>query len=374
MGKIVMGYWDCGYCDGKRIPGSLRDCPNCGRPRLEGTKFYMDGVKAVDHDTANDVRKRGRDWSCPYCDSLNRGDTSICASCGGNRNEFSGDIERPVENSVENVENFGGNVENFGGSLSNISVAKADPDIRTSTRAGFGFLHSKAFRIAMTLLTVALVIAGVVLLLIPKPVTFEITDMSWEYRLDIERYQTIRESDWVMPPDGRLAYTREEIHHYDKVFDHYETKYRDVIVGYDEIVVGYRDLGNGYFEEITRDEPRYGKEAYDEAVYRDEPRYATKYYYDVDRWRHDRYISTSGHDKSPYWADFRPDSGVFIGAERIGGRRETYNLHGISDNGKPIDCSADHSTWSGLGIGDTVSGKRDIFGNFVMDDNIRKET
>lgn len=45
MGKIVVGRWDCSYCGTKGIRGSERECPNCGRPRGEDVKFYVDDPK-----------------------------------------------------------------------------------------------------------------------------------------------------------------------------------------------------------------------------------------------------------------------------------------------------------------------------------------
>lgn len=83
-----MGYWDCPYCSTKKIPGSDRDCPNCGKPRSASTEFYLDDnepVVYVDKETEQQVRLRGRDWVCEYCDSLNSGLDRTCKSCGAVR-------------------------------------------------------------------------------------------------------------------------------------------------------------------------------------------------------------------------------------------------------------------------------------------------
>lgn len=80
-----MGYWDCPYCSTKKIPGSDRDCPNCGKPRSASTEFYLDDnepVVYVNKETEQQVRLRGRDWVCEYCDSLNSGLDRTCKSCG----------------------------------------------------------------------------------------------------------------------------------------------------------------------------------------------------------------------------------------------------------------------------------------------------
>lgn len=37
--RLIEKYWDCKYCDSKRIGGSHRKCPNCGKIRDEDTIF-----------------------------------------------------------------------------------------------------------------------------------------------------------------------------------------------------------------------------------------------------------------------------------------------------------------------------------------------
>ena len=41
MGKLVMGYWDCPYCDKKEIRGDTAVCPACGQELQPGAKFCM---------------------------------------------------------------------------------------------------------------------------------------------------------------------------------------------------------------------------------------------------------------------------------------------------------------------------------------------
>ena len=76
--RIVMGFWDCPYCDKKEIQGTLRNCPGCGRPRGD-TKCYM---KSRNHEevvrnghylTEEQAKTKGKgaDWICAYCDCSN---------------------------------------------------------------------------------------------------------------------------------------------------------------------------------------------------------------------------------------------------------------------------------------------------------------
>ena len=97
MGKLVMGYWDCPYCDKKEIRGDTAVCPACGRPRGQ-VKFYMKGqaqnqerraddvadIEYVDEERAKYVN-RNPDWYCSFCETLNSDNAETCRSCGASR-------------------------------------------------------------------------------------------------------------------------------------------------------------------------------------------------------------------------------------------------------------------------------------------------
>ncbi|MBR3642974.1 MAG: hypothetical protein IKN57_05640, partial [Parasporobacterium sp.] len=85
MGKIIEGVWDCKYCDTKKIRGSLRSCPNCGKPRDENTEFYI----ADPNNYVEDPSKinKNPDWICSFCNSLNSDSAAYCVSCGASRQD-----------------------------------------------------------------------------------------------------------------------------------------------------------------------------------------------------------------------------------------------------------------------------------------------
>ena len=90
MGKLIMGYWDCNYCMGKGILGSVRKCPSCGKSRDINTTFYMKTEKEyIDEETAKTIN-RNPDWICSYCSSLNSDSFTSCKSCGAlkSKSEF----------------------------------------------------------------------------------------------------------------------------------------------------------------------------------------------------------------------------------------------------------------------------------------------
>lgn len=74
--------------------------------------------------------------------------------------------------------------------------------------------------------------------LAPKVKNVTIDDLDWERTIDIEEVVTHNESDWSLPDDARLQYTKSEIQSYKDVLDHYETvtetKTRSVIDHYEE--------------------------------------------------------------------------------------------------------------------------------------------
>lgn len=94
----------------------------------------------------------------------------------------------------------------------------------------------------------AAIIFGMMSCLAPKIKNVTIDDLDWERTTDIEEVVTHNESDWSLPDDARLQYTKSEIQSYKDVLDHYETvtetKTRSVIDHYEE-KSSYVDLGNG---------------------------------------------------------------------------------------------------------------------------------
>ena len=85
MGRLIENLWDCPYCSTKGIGGSRRECPNCGKPRGETTRFYMPSeITYVSEEKASKIN-RNPDWLCEFCGSLNSDSDSTCKSCGSTR-------------------------------------------------------------------------------------------------------------------------------------------------------------------------------------------------------------------------------------------------------------------------------------------------
>lgn len=330
--RLVIGYWSCPYCDTKNIRGNLRNCPNCGKARDNSTQFYLNPLKIeYASDEENRTVNRNSDWICIHCNQLNSDNDKHCISCGSVRTSENSTYSKHNNYSVTSSgaiipdKPANPNVDN-----EKTSEFKAS-DKRTHTSKSNNILNfiSKYKVAILSSLAIILVIASLVFAFTPRYYDVVVTGFSWERNINIEKWQTVNESDWILPANARLQYSRQEFSHYQQVLDHYETQTRQVarqrVSHYENYISGYRDLGNGYFEEITSSRPvyetYYETETYQEPVYRNEPVYRTKYYYEIDKWLYERSVFTKNNDKTPYWGNLNLSS-----VERVASRNEYYYI------------------------------------------------
>ena len=195
-----------------------------------------------------------------------------------------------------------------------------------------------------------LIFAGI--LFFPRTDEVTVTGFHWERNISIEDYRTVRESDWSVPPGGRVYSEQTELKGYVSVIDHYrtvtETKSRQVIDHY-ETNYTYSDNGNGTFTEHSSQTPVYRTEYYEESheepVYRQDPVYATKYYYEIERWLNSgRNYPSSGDNHEPYWNT----EYTLADNERDTDRTEKYVV--MYDNGKSDNKSLDD--WLSIQVND----------------------
>lgn len=368
MGRLIEGLWDCEYCGTTQIGGSKRDCPNCGKPRGENTTFYIGNSpnRYVPIEQAGKIN-RNPDWLCEHCDSLNSDSVSSCVSCGAprtadNMNYFENKEKREEKKKKqEQNSSYEPYCSNYRDSTSETSYNNTRTQHSCETKSVFSDISSffaETWKTMLIILLIAIGILGMVFLLQPKEYELFVTELSWERSINVERYQTVEESDWFLPSGGRLQYTRSEYSHSEQVLDHYETKTRQVakerISGYETYVSGHRDLGNGYFEEITSQRPiyetYYETETYQEPVYRSEPVYRTRYYYEIDKWLYERSVTTKGTNSFPYWGEtnLEPD-------ERESSRTDTYTVKGTElDSEEVISFALSFEDWSTLKVGQNL--------------------
>ncbi len=359
-GRLIKGYWDCKYCDTMKIGGDKTSCPNCGKPRDEDTRFYMDHqrIEYVPEEKAKKIN-RNPDWICHNCKQLNSDDLTNCKWYGSGR-----DLENLTYH--QNIRHSS-NANDTTTFTPKISYTKPSSSHSQTNRFTINQSPKKILLWILIPIIVALSVWGIVKLFTPKEYDVTIEAFKWIRGIEIQINKTFHESDWTMPVGARLRYSQTEFSHYTQVLDHYETKTRTVsrqeIVGYEEYVSGYRDLGNGYFEEVTSSRPIYqtvyDTETYQEPVYRDEPVYRTKYYYDIDRWVYSRTIPTEASDHEPYWGTY-----TLTEKERVSAQYAQYMIIvTIDDERKTFEMS--YSDWASLEIGDQVRIKV-LFGNATI--------
>ena len=360
----IWGYWDCNYCDSKKIRADNTHCPTCGSPRSDDTIFYVDKStrEVVDKKDYNDKEN----WICPYCESQNNAKDENCENCGAARCEsklsYFEARKEVLRKRQEEREKTQANTQNTNLRKLNNNDNKTKPEKTKKPNKFLSFFNKYKKHIAIGLI-ICIGIGIASWLLTPFEHKGNIDSFSWSRVIEIEELKTYQESGWSLPADARLNHTTEEIKEYKKEIDYYETKTRQIekqeIVGYEDYVSGHRDLGNGQFEEIISQRPvyktYYETETYQEPVYKDVPIYATKYYYEIDRWTETRNIRTSENDKNPYWGE------VILGYnERQGDKREYYYIK----CGK-YEKDISYSEWKNYNVNDPVIITTDRFGNIV---------
>ena len=343
MGKLIMGYWDCQYCDTKGIPGDSRECTCCGHPRDESVSFYLKDMNYVSEEKAATISRKP-DWYCPFCNTLNNAELTECKGCGAPRgdsekNYFDLKAEKAKKQSEELLFDSEEPRPQTG------KNAKSNTPLNAINKVSGK--RSKIFGIA------ALALIALFAIFVPKKKDVEVTGLSWERDIKIEQYANVDEDDWSLPQDANLHTTKLEIHHYDHVIDHYidvqVERSREVLDGYDTHTRTV-DLGNGYFEEEIYETPRYRTEYYTEIetqpVYRDDPVYATKYYYDIWKWIPSRKVSTSGDDHNAYWGEVN-----LAENEREDTRNEKYTVTFTGKKNKKYTYEIPIDEWMGYDIG-----------------------
>lgn len=343
--RKIEGLWDCKYCGCTGIGGLTKECPQCGHPQDADTKFYMPGtVRYLDEETADKYGK-GADWTCSYCNTLNRYNETQCKGCGASRSESSG--------------SYHDNQRRMDPRQAVREPVREEPRASRQPQQSSG--GGKKAGIVFGVIAAIIVIA-LIAVFAPRKAATLVDGKYWSRSIEVEAYTTVEEADWNVPAGGRITSTSQEIQYYEEVLDHYEDvqvqRSRQVQDGYDT-EIEYVDNGDGTFTEVEHQIPRYTTEYYYEwesrPVYVSVPVYGTYYYYDIDRWLYDRTEEASGTDDTPYWPTVNLAS-----YEREGDRHESYTVTFRTDKDKLYSAYVPEEIWNSLKTGDkvelTVSG------------------
>lgn len=350
--KLVMGYWDCPYCNAEGLEGTIRSCPNCGKPRGEDTQFYMK-AKSREEIIEKDqylseeqaaTKGKGEDWLCSYCGGLNSTLDEVCKSCGHARDE----ADEGYKDMRERKE---------------AKEAKKSQQVAEQGKSGSP--------IVLIVAIVAIVALCMLLftMMAPKETEFSITSKNWEYSVEVEQRQYVEESGWSLPDGADLVDSRSEVHHYDMVLDHYETRtyaYQEWVQVGSHVEYTYKDNGDGTFTEVPQTVPDYDYvtryEEYQEPVYVNVPVLATKYYYKIWRWKYKTTVVNAGD------ADDEPDFAQVDLAEdeRLGAETKRYSFTGhLTDKNGEMTFEVSERLYFAKSVGDSLKVQADMSGNIV---------
>ena len=387
LARYIKMSWDCKYCNTKGISGDKKFCPGCGNPCGENVKFYVPKNKEYVDES---VVPKGPDWQCNYCGSYNRSDETVCNNCGGERkgtkDYFGRNTESDKDDDVSKVTesySYSDNNSRFTNESTGVTFGSnvMDENVNNETeRRTQNILQKWASVAAVKYIALFVVLLGItgglIYLFVPKERTLTVEGVSWERSATIYRYETVNESDWYLPSEARLRYTRNEIRRYDTVQDGYKTETYTVeeLDHYDRHV-SYVDKGNGYAEEVVEEVPVYKTVTKTREVpkYKEVPVYDTKYYYEIDKYVYNRVERVQNADKSPYWPENLPveQKHPIIGDERVERRAEKYMIMARLTNkdGQLQEYTLNYNEWVDVNVGDTlkckvyISGKIDILEN-----------
>ena len=79
--------WTCPNCE-SRNRGSDKTCANCGAPQPDDVQFEAPVERQfVSEEKAGELRKRGADIHCGFCGTRNPSDATTCSQCGADLSE-----------------------------------------------------------------------------------------------------------------------------------------------------------------------------------------------------------------------------------------------------------------------------------------------
>ena len=341
--------WDCAQCGAKGLLGvSHRHCPQCGAAQDPATRYFPEPGAEIE---AKNHRYVGVDWQCTYCESPNSAAAAFCVNCGGPK-DGAKDVKLVPD-------------------APKLSSAPDQPATKTQPPVALPAtpaVPQPAFRrqpdnpppptsssrsVRWLAAVVALVFAALVVLAYQffskHDETVQLADKSWTREVDVERFTSLSTSAWcdAMPGDAyQVTRSREQ------------RGSKQVPDGQDCHTVRV-DSGDGSFTKRQECSPRY----------RDEPVYDTRCHYRVNRWQILRTDKLAGKASlMPAWPQpllAGPPAGgmglsggaALLGADRLGSKRERYQVTLQSAKGKQWTCTLSADRWAALADGKPVTLK-----------------
>lgn len=333
---VYEGAWDCPSCGTERNRGPHKHCPACGAGRGADVEIYLPkDAREVQDEAELSRAQAGPDWTCAYCQVDNLATAQFCVNCGAGQD---GSAPRKVTETLFEQP---------------ATAPPPAPGCKPNTKKLL--LGCVGFPILMFLL----------LLWMAMPTRADLTVLghSWQRIIQTEEYKNVSESDWEgsVPSGATKVRESRELHHTDKIQTGTTTKTRTVServqVGTERVKTGTRNKGNGYFEDVYENRPKYENktrtETYQEPVYRDEPVYRTKVYYTIWKWTAGNDVNAQGEGLNAAWPTFRPDD-----KHREKARVQRYLIKLADKKQKNYTYETkEESEWRSFEVGKTYHGK-----------------
>jgi len=325
-GKVYRGtleaQWECSACGRTGIPGRLKRCPGCGKPRR--AEQYEAPTGKATYLTAEELKAMGvdpklhlSDEECDYCGSRLKPGTSKCPNCGATL----GDVGYTThtcpacgrESNAEQCPACGATTEE---KLVAHRYAAPQPERKGPARLNWlpPFLQKPQVLIPLLIvLALACMCACFGIIgAIPRTEAATVTDIAWERSIAIEEYQYVEQGGWSLPANADLVSQEERISGYNQVrigteercgyeqscttisvYSHTErTCYDDGTCDDHDV---YRDEQSCTDEYVCRDVP----------IYEDVPIFQTWYVYSVWEWVNVQPAVARGSDSEIYWPEVR---------------------------------------------------------------------
>lgn len=317
--KIYEMLWDCGYCGARKLLAKThRHCPSCGAPQENAPRYFPPEDEKV---AVEDHVYVGADALCSACGASASRAANNCGGCGSPLDGTKDVARRQDQLHAEGAAVPFDTAEQAQRELRGGAPALAAPPAQKS-KSGI------VLGGAGCLLVTAIAVVVLVLLFWRREAAFEVTGHSWVRSIQIERFQTVKETKWCDElPAGATDVRRAKAERSKKkVQDGEDCKIRKV------------DRGDGTYKELKECTPRFKQEP----VYEDECRY------EINRWQLDRSEKANGADLSPRWPEPKlGKTGEGLGAEREGKREETLSVE-LTDTQSHAkhQCDVDADKWS----------------------------
>lgn len=366
--EIVEGFWICNHCHTK-VPGTVRNCPNCGQPVDKNTSFDVDkeNARVLSKEEAKD-KGNGANWICPFCDAQNENEDVYCKSCGSPREEsktnyFNRTEKQTKEHShkaedMDLYEENGQVQKTFPIKENHLNYSNRTRKSSVGTFIDLNRLKSAAMIIFPILIGIIFLTCFLIHVNTPKSGTIQ--GFSWNVTQTIEEYKYISDSSWDRPGYGAdITDEKQELYGYNKVKVGEETKTRTETrrekVG-SHYETEYEDNGDGTFTKITIEVDDYDyvpvEVTYTEPIYENVPIYRTKYYYSEWKWVYSRKEYRNGAGKAVKEPEF-----TLKNKERIAGTDYTYSINIQDKDGNITTLTCDKELWETLNIGDFIKYK-----------------